>query len=180
MSLRSLFWLVLLPLLTLLLFGCAGTKAVDSTRAVQALTAGESHVTYSLVPGLEGLDPSLQGKVVAIPTVPGKDVDFKAYYPDGQMKLSLTTARSPVIDVLLAGVAGIDAEKFAEDARMRAWVTAEREAWMALIGPMIQAKFAASLASSTAAAAQPTGQWQDQMKELIAQAVADALARKTP
>jgi len=171
MSFRSLFWFVLIPLLALLLFGCAGMKAVDSTAAVQALTAGEQHVTYTLMPGLEAIDPALKDRVIAIPTVPGKDVDFKMYNDAGQLKVSLTTARSPVIDVLLASVAGIDAEKYAEDARTRAWISAEREAWMALIGPMLQARFNQSMQPP-----EPTGQWQAEVKATLLQALQELLA----
>lgn len=116
--------------------GCAAGKAVDTTRAVEAAFRGESHVTYTVVPGsLAGMPEN----TIAIPTVPGKDVVFRSYYPDGTPQWSLDTRRSDVLDVLFAAAAGIDAEKFAEDARMRAWVTAEREAWMGVMQPFIQA-----------------------------------------
>lgn len=164
---RYLSLMVLLLIVGCLPVGCAGWKAVDSTAAVQAITAGEQHVTYSMVPVPEGIDPSLQSKLLMIPTVPGKDVSFRMYNDAGQVKVELTTQRSAVIDMLLGSIAGIDVEKFAEDARMRAWVSAEREAWMALVGPMIQAKFNQSLASSAAAASQPTGQFQDELKAIL-------------
>ena len=125
------------------LCACQGLKTVDSTAAVQALTEGERHVTYTTVPVPDGIDPSLQGKLLMIPTVPGKDVDFRMYNDAGQLKVSLTTQRSAVVDMILGNIAGIDVEKFAEDARMRAWVTAEREAWMALVGPLLQRQAAA-------------------------------------
>lgn len=145
------------------LLGCQGLRALDSTAAVAALTAGEQHVTYSTVPVPEGIDPSLAGKLLLIPTVPGKDVDFKMYNDAGQLKVSLTTTRSAVIDMLLGSIAGIDVEKFAEDARVRQWVSQEREAWMALVGPMLQAR-----ASQTP---QPTGELKQLLLEVLREKV---------
>lgn len=78
-------------------------------------------------------------KVLAIPTVPGKDVSFHAYYPDGTPHYTLDTTRSGVLDVLMAGVAGIDAEKFAQDMRTMQWISQERAAWQAMLSPLLQA-----------------------------------------
>lgn len=128
-------------LMLVLMVGCQGlSKAVDSTAAVRAITAGEGHVTYSILLGEMLDDPKYAGKLIAIPTVPGKDVDFKLYNDDGSVKASLVTRRSDVIDMLLGSIAGIDVEKFAEDARARAWVSSERDAWMGAIMPLIQAR----------------------------------------
>lgn len=115
------------------LFGCAGDKAVNSTVAVREVTRGESeqHVTYSLIPGDLTDDPALAGKVLAIPTVPGKDIEFAWYYPDGTPRVKLATKRSAVIDALLTNINTIDGAKFAEDALRREWVSQERAAWFA-------------------------------------------------
>lgn len=128
-------WLIALSLLNCF-GGCAGWKAVDTTAAIEAVTAGEHTVTYTVVPGdIIGLGD----KSLAIPTVPGKDVQFRySKTAEGAVEMTLGTTRSEVLDVLFAAAAGIDAEKFAEDARTRAWVSAEREAWMAVVGPLIQ------------------------------------------
>lgn len=132
-------WLVALILALLgfgTLTGCQGMKATDTTKAIEAVTAGERQVTYTVVPGsLAGMPQN----TIAIPTVPGKDVQFHKYFPDGTPEMTLTTRRSDVIDILFASAAGIDAEKFAEDARTRAWISSEREAWMGLAQPFLAA-----------------------------------------
>ncbi len=129
--------------------GCAATKAVDTTAAIQAVTAGESHVTYSVLAGDVLDDPQFAGKSLLIPTVPGKDVSFKLYYPSGQVRAELTTQRSHVVDTLLAGAAGIDAEKFAADERLRAWVSQERAAWVELFREQMAARSAAGPAEAS-------------------------------
>lgn len=115
------------------LSGCAGDKAVNSTVAVREVTRGESeqHVTYSLMPGDLTDDPALAGKVLAIPTVPGKDIEFVWNYPDGTPKVKLATKRTAVIDALLGNINTIDGAKFAEDAARREWASQERAAWFA-------------------------------------------------
>ncbi len=123
--------------------GCAANKAVDSTRLAQAVTAGESQVTYTVLPGkVAGLEDTF-----AIPTVPGKDVRFRmTKEPDGSAQIELDTTRSAVLDMLMAGIGGIDAAKFAADADTRDWISREREAWMSavkeLAGPLIHRQLA--------------------------------------
>ena len=102
------------------LTGCASFKAVDSTKFAQAVTAGESQVTYVSLNKELGLS---EGDLV-IPTIPGKDVQFNySKHADGSIEASLNTSRSAVLDILAAGIAGLDAQKFAENEALRAWLS---------------------------------------------------------
>lgn len=133
--------------LTALLSSCSGcigmqaTRTIDSTKGIEALTAGERNVTYTMVPGdlLAGnnaLNP-LSGKVVFIPTVPGKDVEFHAFYPDGQPYLTLTTKRSAVTDAILGQIAGIDGAKLAADMAQREFYAAQMDKLIAIVQPFL-------------------------------------------
>lgn len=130
------FAVIVLWLLALLT-GCATLQATDTTRALEALTAGEAHVTYTKIPGDLAPGGALAGRDLWVPTVPGKDVSLTAWYPDGSKYVEVTAQRSPVVDVLLARAAGIDAEKFAADANLRAWISAERAAYLELLQPLL-------------------------------------------
>lgn len=106
--------------------GCAYTKAVDTTKMIQAQTAGESHVTYTLVPGdIAGMPDN----VIAIPTVPGKDIEFKSYYPDGTPQWSLVTKRSVVLEMMNAGVLSVDAAKALQEQFQLQWLSEEAQKW---------------------------------------------------
>lgn len=116
--------------------GCAGIKAVDTTSLADYATRGESHVTYSVVPGsIAGMPEG----TVAIPTVPGKDVTFRSWYPTGQPQWELTTQRSAVLDVLLSGLSDVDAAKFAADAATRQWTMELIDRAIALAQPLLAA-----------------------------------------
>lgn len=121
-----------------LTMGCAGQKAVDSTAAIRALTAGESHITYSMIPGDLVGNAAFAGKVIAIPTIPGKDVEFNAFYADGTPFMVLKTKRSAVTDAILGQIAGIDAQKFAEDAAQREFYSAQIDKLLAIVQPFLQ------------------------------------------
>lgn len=140
--------------------GCASFKALDSTRAVDFATRGEQHVTYSVIPGDVA---GLPDKALAIPTVPGKDVEFHAFYPDGTPQWSLETRRSDVLEAIIGagGISAVDAAKFAADAEAREWLSRERAAWQAMIGPIIQQRL-----NAPPVASEPN--LQSQIKALIA------------
>lgn len=131
--------------------GCAYNKAVDTTAALQAIAAADSPsvTTYTLLP--ENILPPghpLAGKVLAFPSVPGKDATLEVYYPDGQIAARAATKRSAVVDAIAGAAVGIDLGKAAEAAQERAWITSEREAWMAEFRPFIQAGMARLVAPS--------------------------------
>lgn len=146
---------ITLILVTAAIGGCAYNRAVDTTAALQAIAAADSPPvqTYTLLP--DNLLPAghpLAGKVLALPAVPGKDATIEVYYPDGQVAARATTRRSAVVDAIAGAAVGIDLGKAAEAAQERAWITSEREAWMAELRPFIQAGM-----SRIVAPAQPSG-----------------------
>lgn len=145
-------WYVLFVVLlwvVLGLAGCAGMKAVDTTVLAQSVTAGEQHVTYTLIPGsIAGMPDN----VLAIPTVPGKDLDFEAYWPTGGLQWKLTTRRSAVLDVLLSGLNEVDAAKFAADAATREWVMQVVDRVTAIAIPLLQSR---TVGQAAPAAAEP-------------------------
>lgn len=153
---KSLILLALVAPLALAAIGCDSMKAANTTEVIKYVSApdsGPQHVTYSLMPGNLIGDPALADKSLFIPTVPGKDLDFLAYNPDGTKRMELHTSRSAVDSVLLAGVSTIDAAKFASDAATRAWISQERAAWMSEMRTFVQPLLAAQIAQPTAPAA---------------------------
>lgn len=99
------------------LFGCQGTKALDLTEAFDRVTAGERTVTYVRLPPDDGDSTN----DYYIPTLPGKDVEYIEYYPNGTKRRELRTRRSDVLDVMLGGFSEIEARKFLEDREWRAF-----------------------------------------------------------
>ena len=121
--------------------GCASLKAVDTTAAIEALTAGESRVTYTVVPGeIAGMSD----KTLAIPTVPGKNVKFRSYYPDGKPQWELDTSRDAIVSALLSGAAGIDAAKFAHDQWVMEQMLTRIDALTARFLPLLESRLAPS------------------------------------
>lgn len=107
--------LILGPLLAFLVVavtGCPSSRAVDSTRLAESLTAGERQAQPMAIPG------SLIGQpgTFVIPSAPGKNVRFRKNYPDGTPEITLETSRSEVLDMLLSGINEVDALKYAQDA----------------------------------------------------------------
>lgn len=133
------FWYFLFALFTLFnLFGCASWKAVDTTKAVDYSTRAESHVTYTMIPGdLLKNNPELEGKVLALPTVPGKDVDFQMYDSNGNLVINLKTRRTDVINALWASVQTTDDRKFVEAALERQFFSDMFDKMAAMIQPYI-------------------------------------------
>lgn len=90
--------------------GCQGMKTVDSTQAaLAALHSGQSGPIEI---------PLEDGRTVTFTTLPGKDVLYEEYYPDGQIKRRVQTTRSKIIEVALAAIAGIDVDKLQHDELM--------------------------------------------------------------
>lgn len=97
-------------------FGNQGMKAVNSTKAVEAISAAE-HSTPMAVPGYLTGVPNLADKIILINAPGGKDIKATFRYPDGTVAAEVDSSRSASVNALLASIAGIDAGKFAEDAR---------------------------------------------------------------
>lgn len=138
--------------------GCPGNKAVDTTQMIHDLTAGEQVAQQGKIPG------SLIGEegTIVFPTVPGKNIKFTVYYPDGKPKVVFESLRDPVVAALASAAVGSDAQKFAADAEQRAWT---RE----LIGMLIeQAQMFRAQSLAGAAASVPAD-------PSLKQAIADAL-----
>lgn len=163
---------LILAVLWSLLSGCAGSKALSSDVAVDRITAGEQHVTYTLLP--DNLLPAghpLSGKVVAIPTVPGKDVEVSVTDPaTGVTTFHMTTKRSVVIDVLLGGLRESDKLKFLED-------QAQRDFFERMFDKLI-AEIKAYQASRPSTPATVTSE--PSLRDLLAQLVRDEIARNQP
>lgn len=157
--------------------GCAMTKAVDTTAGLQAMTAGEQtqHVTYSLMPGALTDDPVLKDKLVALPTLPGKDITFKAYYADGRPRWELTTQRSAVLDALWAGANTADALKAAQDRWNAEYYGALMERILDRVMSVIPLMTGGGVASSQPT--QPSGQTVAELKALIVEAIRAELAK---
>lgn len=145
------------------LFGCAATRAVDTTAALDRLTAAERQATYAPFPGNMTGDPDLAGKTILIPTMPGKNVTLKTYYENGQERLSLTTERSAVLDALWAGANAADAAKFAQD-QWQAQFWAEFARDMVNTALSLRAQVATEKAG---AATQPSGEFQAELKTAL-------------
>lgn len=143
--------------------GCAAAKAVDSTVAIERMTAAESQGTYAPFPGHMTGDPDLADKTILIPTMPGKNVTLKTYYENGQERLTLTTERSAVLDALWAGANAADAAKFAQD-QWQAQFWAEFARDMVNTALSLRAQMASEQASATS---QPTGEFQAELKTLL-------------
>lgn len=136
--------------------GCASTKAVDSTRLAEAMFRAESNVTYTVLPGKAiGLPDS----TLAIPTVPGKDVRFRATRPDG-LSIELDTSRSGVLDAALLGLTQVDAAKFAADAATREWIMQIMDRAIEVALPLIQQRMDAPPAA-------PRPSRADQVRDLL-------------
>lgn len=96
--------------------GCAGWKAVDSTVAAdRALDASQTNVQLSTLQGDLLGDPELAGKIIVVPTVPGKDVVFRGWHDNGQPKFEYIGSRSEVIASTLGRINEIDSGKFMHD-----------------------------------------------------------------
>lgn len=113
---------------------------MKTTPAVREIAKADSeqHITYSVLGGDILNDETLAGKAVFVPTVPGKNVHFASYYPDGQLKYKLDTDRSIVTEAMFNGIASVDAAKFAEDAARREWVTQERRELLEAIPGLVR------------------------------------------
>ena len=99
---------------------CASIRSVDSTRAVEAIALTESgNAGQFVVPGYLTGNPELAEKLIVIAPGNGRNSSGEFFYPDGTKAASWNASRSEVTEALLAGIAGIDAEKFMQDAIQR-------------------------------------------------------------
>lgn len=155
-KLSGLWWLIPLVLVGPCQVGCAGGKAVDSTVAVHDIEAQPTRITYTLIPGALTDDAELRDKILAIPLVPGKNVDFVKYNVDGSKSLEFHTSRSAVIDTLLSKVSEVDAGKFAEDAAQREFSIQIIDRALSLAQPFLGQLLSERVAKSNAPAG-PSG-----------------------
>lgn len=95
------------------LSGCSWTRTLQTTAAVDYLTRGESNVHYSKMPA-----DAISGEHdIWIPSTPGKDVEARLWYENGQQRAEVISRRSPNIDAIFAGALDSDGQKLADDAR---------------------------------------------------------------
>lgn len=156
------FWFRAVPVVccavfALVIFGCAGWAAGNTTKIVQSQNE-VTPVTYAPIPPelLGATDPNnpLYGKVVWVPTVPNKDVDFESYYPTGQLMYKLKTSKSGPMSVQWQGVVTADDAKFLQDRTLFAMAIEEINT---LVGELKSFYAMQTQAKQAAAAAQPAG-----------------------
>lgn len=122
-----------LTLILVLLPGCVAGKLSDTNRYIDGANAPQ-HVTYTVVPGsIAGMPEN----AIALPTIPGKNVVFRSYHPNGQLQWELETDRSDVLDTIGRNVTANDAAKLAELQLQRQWISDERDAIMSFAQPFI-------------------------------------------
>jgi hypothetical protein len=117
------FWFRAVPvvcctLFALIIFGCATWQAGNTTKIVESQNQLQPIEYIPLPPEVTGRDDPNSpwyGKVIVMPTTPGKDVDFEQYYASGQLAMKLKTRKSDVITAQFGGVITADAAKYAAD-----------------------------------------------------------------
>ena len=155
-------WLILIAWILGLLglnVGCALSRASDVTRVAEAAFAGESKVTYTVLPGDVA---GLPNNTIAIPTVPGKNVAFTSYYPTGQVQWEFESVRDTVADTIIAALGGLDAQKFAYDAETRRMTNDLILKLIDELMPLVMQKL-----NPPAAPAQPSQNWQSQLESFF-------------
>lgn len=134
---RNLWYLVMLLALGVIaaLSGCTMGKSVDTTKMIDYATRSDSNVKYTILPGPQ---VGLPEGTIAIPTVPGKNVTYEEYYPDGTLHRKLMTSRSVVLDALIAGVDKVEAGKIADRAAQREWTMDLVRLFIEVAMPIVQ------------------------------------------
>lgn len=126
-------------LLVLVLTGCAGSRASHTDAIIQALTAGESQSqALTLPPAITGAPVNL-----IVPSVPGKNVEVDVNKgADGSVTVRVRTYRDVIVNAILAGAMGLDAQKFAEDAAQRAFFEAQLDKVISIVQPILDQRLA--------------------------------------
>ena len=161
-----------------LVFGCAALKAGDTTQMTADMTKGETHVTYTVLPTDLVADPNspLYGRLLAIPTVPGKDVTVDVYYETGQPLCHLATKRTDVLAALWSGAATADQMKFVQDQWMMEQVMTRIDSLVAMFAPVLQQRLAVPPAPADGGLCNADGTCKAGFKAQLLSLIQEALA----
>lgn len=145
------------------LIGCAGSRASHTDAIIQALTAGESSSqTLVLPPGVV-----TEGSFI-VPSLPGKNTELDATKgPDGTLTVRYRGVRDVVLNALLAGALGLDAQKFAEDAAQRAFFSDQLDKVISLVQPIIAQRMAQSQTRFETDQARPSQGLKQQFMDML-------------